>query len=159
MAKSTRVTPKKKRINRRKPQALSGWEDRFIDALRDWPNVTSAAKKVGVSRNEVYRTRKEKNDFAQRFDEARRLGIEALEDVAFNIAKRNPTMMIFMLKNLKPELYSDRHIFETWQDRVIALLKERKVTPAEVIAELGSDVATSLIVAAGLSSSESGQTG
>ncbi len=149
--RSTRVTPKKKA---RKPQALSGWEDRFIDALRDWPNVTQAAKKIGVSRWEVYRTKDQNADFAMRFDEARRVGIEAVEDAGINLALTNPTMMIFMLKNLKPEVYSDKHIVETWQDRVIMLLREKKVTVDQVANEFGSDIATELAIAAGLPSGE-----
>lgn len=48
---------------------------------------------------------------------------------------------------------------ETWQDRVIALLKDNTVTPEQVEDEFGSDVATDLIIAAGLSTSSSGETG
>lgn len=158
MKRPTRVTPKKKAKTPRKPQVLAGWQDAFIETLRDWPNVSQAAKKIGVSRWEVYRTLKEDAGFRQRFDEARRIGIEAIEDEAIDQTRSNPTLMIFMLKNLKPEVYADRHIVETWQDRVVTLLRERKITPAEVIDELGHDVAADLINAAGLSSGENGET-
>lgn len=147
-AVKTIKTPKKRE---RKPKILPGWEDRFIDALRDWPNVTRAARKIGVSRAEVYQTCKENADFARRFDEARRLGIDALEDSGFDLARVNPTMMIFMLKNLKPHIYADKHIVETWQDRVITLLREKKVTVEQVASEFGTDIATDLATAAGLS--------
>lgn len=56
-------------------------------------------------------------------------------------------------------LFAEKHIIETWQDRVIDLLKQQQLTPADVIAELGPDVATDLIIAAGLSGRESGETG
>lgn len=154
--KSTRVTGKKKAL--RKPEVTAGWEARFIAALREWPNVTRAAAQIGVSRWEVYRTRQQNKEFALMFEEARRLGIEALEDTAIDQTRTNPTLMIFMLKNLKPEVYSDRHVVETWQDRVIALLRERKVTIQDVTSEFGSDIATELALAAGLSSGESSQT-
>lgn len=48
---------------------------------------------------------------------------------------------------------------ETWQDRVIALLKDQKVTPEQVEDEFGADVATDLIIAAGLSLGASGEVG
>lgn len=139
---------------KRKPKVLPGWEDRFLDALREWPNVTQAARKTGVARSEVYSTCKDNADFAMRFDEARRVGIEAVEDAGINLALTNPTMMIFMLKNLKPEVYSDKHIVETWQDRVVMLLREKKVTVEQVASEFGADIATDLAIAAGLSSGE-----
>jgi len=46
---------------------------------------------------------------------------------------------------------------ETWQDRVIALLKEKKVSVEQVAHEFGSDVATDLAIAAGISFSESSE--
>ena len=48
---------------------------------------------------------------------------------------------------------------ETWQDRVISLLREKKVTVEQVAHEFGSDVATDLAIAAGLSSSEVSEVG
>lgn len=157
MKKQTKVTPKKKTALR-KPKITAGWESRFIEALREWPNVTLAAAQIGVSRWEVYRTRRENALFASQFEEARKIGIEALEDVAIDQTRVNPTLMIFMLKNLKPEIYSDKHIVETWQDRVIALLREGKVTVKDVASEFGPDIATDLAFAAGLPGGESSQT-
>ena len=102
----TRVTPKKK--TSRKPQALPDWPERFLALLRDWPNVTTAARLAGVSRCEVYRTRQEDAEFAQRFKEARVIGFDAVEDAGIELSRSNPTMMIFMLKNNKPGVYADR---------------------------------------------------
>lgn len=48
---------------------------------------------------------------------------------------------------------------ETWQDRVIALLKDGKVTGEQVEDEFGADIATNLVIAAGLSNGASGETG
>lgn len=48
---------------------------------------------------------------------------------------------------------------ETWQDRVIALLKEKKVTVEQVANEFGADAATTLAIAAGLQLGESGEAG
>lgn len=47
---------------------------------------------------------------------------------------------------------------ETWQDRVIALLREKKVTVEQVASEFGADIATDLAIAAGLSGGESSET-
>jgi hypothetical protein len=115
--------------------------------------VTLAAKKAQVSRVEVYRTCKESADFKKRFDEARQLGWKAYEDKAVD-REDSPALTIFMLKNNLG--YSDRHVVETqtWQDKVIQALREKSITPDEVIRELGDDVAANLIIAAGISSSE-----
>jgi hypothetical protein len=43
---------------------------------------------------------------------------------------------------------------ETWQDRVIALLREKKVSVEQVAHEFGADVASDLAIAAGISISE-----
>lgn len=48
---------------------------------------------------------------------------------------------------------------ETWQDRVIALLKEKKVTVEQVADEFGADTATTLAIAAGLQLGESSEAG
>lgn len=150
-SKVTKVTPKKRA--KRKPKASNDWQDRFIVALSEWPNVTAAAKRAQVSRVEVYRTCKESADFKKRFDGARALGWLAYEDKAVD-REDSPALTIFMLKNNLG--YSDRHVVETqtWQDKVIQALRERSITPNEVIQELGSDVATELIIAAGISASE-----
>lgn len=46
-------------------------------------------------------------------------------------------------------LFGDRTKNESWQDEIIRLLKEGKVTAEEVINELGRETATPLVVAAG----------
>ena len=48
---------------------------------------------------------------------------------------------------------------ETWQDRVIGLLRANKITPDELIKELGNDVATDLLISAGLPVGEGGGAG
>lgn len=48
---------------------------------------------------------------------------------------------------------------ETWQDRIVALLKEKKVTVEQVADEFGTDTASTLAIAAGLQFSEGSETG
>jgi len=43
---------------------------------------------------------------------------------------------------------------ETWRDKVITLLREKKVAPEDVIQEFGDDLATELFVGAGIPRSE-----
>ena len=43
---------------------------------------------------------------------------------------------------------------ETWRDKVITLLREKKVAPEDVIQEFGNDLATELFVGAGIPRSE-----
>lgn len=134
-----------------KPLVGPGWQDIFIRELTKWPNVSAACRKAKVSKTEVYREREQDPVFAQRWAEARILGIDAMEDAAIDLSKISPAMMMFMLKNLKREVYSDTHVLETWQDRVVTLLRERRVSLEQVTAELGEDLASQLAVAAGLS--------
>jgi len=50
-------------------------------------------------------------------------------------------------------------VVETWQDQLITLLKDGKLKPDDVINELGADLATPIIVAAGLWRNGSGEAG
>lgn len=54
-------------------------------------------------------------------------------------------------------LFTDKVKQESWEDDVIAALRDGKVQPADVVKELGSDIATRIIVAAGLRPDEGGE--
>jgi hypothetical protein len=47
-------------------------------------------------------------------------------------------------------LFKEQVQIETWQDKVIGLLRDGKVTPDDVRDELGDDLATELFAAAGI---------
>ena len=99
----------------------------FLEALSELCNVSRACKVVGVARRTVYQWRENDPDFDQEFVRARRVGAEALEDEAVRrahegVEKRvfykgelvdtvreySDTLLIFLLKGAKPEVYKDR---------------------------------------------------
>lgn len=88
------------------------WRPAFLANLRKWPNISKAAKSAGVTRQAAYKARVADPGFAQEWDDAWQEGVEHIEDVALKRATRSKnasdTLLIFMLKGLKPETYRDR---------------------------------------------------
>jgi hypothetical protein len=100
----------------------------FLDALAESGNVSLASGAVGIDRRAVYEWRAVDPDFAERWEAAKALGIEACEDEirrrAFAgydeplskdgkltgdvVRKYSDTLAIFLLKGAKPEVYKDR---------------------------------------------------
>lgn len=98
----------------------------FLAALAATCSVTQACEDSDVSRRVVYEWRAADVDFAARWDEAKRIGAEALEDEAVRRAARgvdepvfhqgaqvgtvrkySDTLAIFLLKGAMPEKYRD----------------------------------------------------
>lgn len=90
-------------------------------------NVTRACEAVDVCRMTAYRWRQEDPEFADEWDRARSIGIDALEDEALRRAfegvdvpityrgevtgtmrEYSDTLAIFLLKGAKPEKYRER---------------------------------------------------
>ena len=85
------------------------WRRAFLASLRNLPIVGQACAHVGVSRKTVYAWRKRDPAFRADWDEALVDGVEGLEAVAHERArKKSDTLLIFLLKNLKPDQYKDR---------------------------------------------------
>jgi hypothetical protein len=81
----------------------------FLEAVRSSGNVTQACDAVGLARTAVYAWRDEDPSFADDWEAALTLGIEAMEDEARRRAfAGSDLLMIFMLKGAKPEKYRDR---------------------------------------------------
>lgn len=89
-------------------------------------NVSRACEAVDISRISAYKWRNEDPVFSEAWDEAKRIGIEALEDEALRrayegtnrpvfhagiecgaIKEYSDTLAIFLLKGAKPEKYRD----------------------------------------------------
>lgn len=99
----------------------------FLAALEQTGNVTRAAEHVGVDRRLFYRLREKDPTFAEAWQRALLIGIEALEDEArrrafegYNkpvfqqgaqvgtIREFSDTLAIFLLKGAKPDVYRER---------------------------------------------------
>ena len=106
------------------------WIPGFLVALAEYGNVSKAAKKAKVSRPVIYEERSTNPEFAGAWARALKIGTDALEDEArrraFEGVKRtkgiyylgeeighetiveySDTLMIFLLKAHKPELYRE----------------------------------------------------
>lgn len=85
------------------------WEDKFLRLYRETGNVTLSARGAGINRNTVYERRKNNPAFAAIMDDAREEAIEILEAVANKRARESSdTLLIFLLKSLKPDTYGDK---------------------------------------------------
>jgi hypothetical protein len=84
------------------------WKDVFLAALRIAPVIRQACKKAGISRAEAYRERQRDVDFAQDWVDAVKDGVDEVE-LALHIRarKRDTIAAIFLLKNLRPEVYGE----------------------------------------------------
>jgi len=98
----------------------------FLAALAATCNVTKACEASGVGRRTAYEWRTNDPDFASRWEDAMRIGAEALEDEAkrrgfdgvdepvfhlgvatATIRKYSDTLAIFLLKGALPEKYRE----------------------------------------------------
>ena len=99
------------------------WKPAFLEKYAETGNISAAADHAEVSRTAVYKAKKEKQ-FGARFEQARLEATDALEGEAFKRAKgSSDTLLIFLLKGLKPETYGDKktHGFDPEQPLKIAL--------------------------------------
>lgn len=85
------------------------WEATFLKLYAGSGNVTVSAQGAGIDRRTIYARRKTHPHFAELMDEAREMALEILEGHAWKRAKESSdTLLIFLLKNLKPDTYGDK---------------------------------------------------
>lgn len=113
----------------------------FLDALRDIPNVTAACRKIGIVRQAVYDVYTAEPDFAKRWDEAIKEGVETMEieahrravlgidkpitfqGVITNTVKEySDTLMIFLLKAHDPKYKDRQEVTHKVNDEITARL-------------------------------------
>jgi len=91
-----------------KPKGVGEWTPVFLAALQQLPNVRAACQKAGVSRSEAYRLRAVDSTFAVSWQEALQDGIDVIEATLMARAMKRDTIAgIFLLKNLRPEVYGE----------------------------------------------------
>ena len=97
-ARATFATPKKRK-----------WKLIFIEALREHGVVSYSARIAGIDRAGAYKARKVDAEFALAWDDALEEGVEELERAAIARAKKkSDTLLIFLLKCRKPDIYGER---------------------------------------------------
>lgn len=100
----------------------------FLDALADTCNVTKSCEIANIPRISAYNWRNHIPEFAAAWEEAKKVGVERLEDEATRRAtegdedvrydkdgniigvtrKYSDTLLIFLLKGAKPDKYRER---------------------------------------------------
>lgn len=99
---ATKATPKKKGVRD------ESWHAKFLELFGYSMNVVLSAKGAGVDRATVYKHRKADPDFAAAMDEAKEEAVERLEADAYERAKKmSDTLLIFLLKAHKPQMYRE----------------------------------------------------
>jgi hypothetical protein len=96
--------------------------EEFLTELTGYPNVTAACEKIKISRTAIYKERHADQKFADAWDQAMKIGVQACEDEAHRRAfqgsvkitkygtykEYSDVLAIFLLKAHNPEKYMDR---------------------------------------------------
>lgn len=84
------------------------WRQPFLTAFANSGNIRLACRAAGINRATVVRTRRTNKTFAVAYDEAMVEAIESLEAEARRRAMTtSDTLLIFLLKAHKPEMYRE----------------------------------------------------
>lgn len=105
----------------------SVWKPLFLEKLRTTANVSRSTKEAGISRTEAYRERYRTHAFREAWDDAIEEGLDYLEEEARrrafdgyekpiyqsgelvgHVREYSDTLMIFLLKGRRREVYGDR---------------------------------------------------
>ena len=86
---------------------IAAWQARFLESLRETPNVSVACKSAGRSRMQAYRARGEDPQFAADWKATLDASVDELEARAFQIALegRDSNLLQFLLRAHRPETY------------------------------------------------------
>lgn len=85
------------------------WKPAFLENYRESGNVKASAEAAGISKQAAYKARKNNKAFREEWEAAREEVADTLEAVAVTRAKdHSDTLLIFLLKGLKPDTYGDR---------------------------------------------------
>jgi len=89
------------------------WWRKFFDTLAETGIVTHSAKAAGVTRFRVYQLKRTSKEFAERWEQAERLGLAKLEDAAIERALATSDRLLeFLLKARLRERYGEVHTVE-----------------------------------------------
>jgi len=89
--------------------AKKDWKPAFLEKYSETGNISAATGHAEVSRTAFYKAKKNSQTFADKVEAAKMEAGDNLEGVAFQRAqKTSDTLLIFLLKGLKPETYGDR---------------------------------------------------
>jgi hypothetical protein len=86
---------------------------KFLERLRESPNISAAARCGGFSRTQAYRMREADAKFAAEWDEAIEESIDALEQTAWERAGLSSDRLTeVLLKAHRPDKYVEKRLLE-----------------------------------------------
>jgi hypothetical protein len=104
------MTAKKQPVvsKHKKDTRIARAKARFLQALRQLPNVSTACELVGLSRSYAYAERQTDKAFREQWDEALERATDKLEQRAFELAQAGcPQLVMFLLKAHRKSVYGD----------------------------------------------------
>ncbi len=103
-------------------------QDQFLEKLASVPIIQVAAEKTGISRNSIYRWRKEDSVFAKKMDEALAIGVALVNDMT-------ESQLLTMIKEKSWSAISFwlRHRNDNYKNKVEITTKEdnEELTPEQ----------------------------
>jgi hypothetical protein len=94
--------------DRTRVSCLTKWQQKFLRALKEEPNVKRACSAARVSRQTAYRHREENAEFAALWADALNAAVDELEATAFKLAKEgDSSLLTFLLRCHRPETYRE----------------------------------------------------
>lgn len=92
------------------------WHDRFLDRLREGWSITYAAQAAGVTRQTVFRHRRDLPEFDQAVRDANEAGLDAAEDAIRKWWRRDWRSAEAMLKAKRRDVYGTSRVELTGKD-------------------------------------------
>lgn len=104
------------------------YQDQFLDELKKVPIVQVACEKTGLSRNSVYRWRKEDKHFAKKLDEAIAEGVALVSDMS-----ESQLLTLIKEKNYSAISFWLRHRNDNYKDKLEITNKDdsEELTPSQ----------------------------
>jgi hypothetical protein len=146
-------------VKKEKRMVVRNWQPAFLAALRETGQVTRSCELSDISRNTVYTHRREEPEFAIEWDKALEDAAGTLEDEAWRRARDgvnkpivyqgmvmgtqkeySDTLLMFMLKGIKPDKYADKVVIRISPEHA-ALLQRAGLSPSQMWEAMMQEVA------------------
>jgi len=103
-------------------------QDKFFEELKNIPIVQVACEKTGVSRNSVYRWKKEDKSFSKKMDQAMSEGVAFVNDMS-----ENQLLVLIKEKNWSAISFWLRHRNDNYKEKIEITTKEEdeQLTPSQ----------------------------
>lgn len=120
----------------RRHNAPAGWQERFLEALKNSGNIRASAERASITRYYVYEYRNKHPEFKEAMEQAMQDAIDVLQAVAWQRARDlSDTLLIFLLKSHRPEVYGDRVRLDVIKQEAERLAEGSGFTADELISQ------------------------